>query len=181
MVRYAAILACLLLGTTLTFAQGAGIGPQLGFYKANDADDMRVMPGAAFRLKPLPGLGIEASINYRHEEYLNGAVDVTSWPIMVTGLVYPLPIVYGAMGFGWYNTTIDYNIRSGGTFLIASHTQQDVGWHFGGGLELPLGSSAKLVGDIRYVFLDYDFQGFPGSDGVSNNFYVITAGLMFGL
>jgi hypothetical protein len=44
-----------------------------------------------------------------------------------------------------------------------------------------VGEVAKLVGDIRYVFLDYDFDNFPGSNGVKSNFYVVTAGLLFNL
>ncbi len=48
-------------------------------------------------------------------------------------------------------------------------------------MELPLSSSAKLVGDIKYVFLDYDFTNFPGSNGVNSNFYVLTIGLLFNL
>lgn len=170
-------------------AQGSvGFGPQVGIYKAQDADGVRVMGGAALRIKFSEALGVEGSINYRQEEYGNGSVSVKSWPVMVTGLLYPIPIVYGAIGAGWYNTSIDYNFSSGflgGPVIQASEitheTKQEFGWHFGGGVELPLGSVAKLVGDIRYVFLNYDFSRFPGSGGVNNNFYVVTAGLLFGL
>ncbi len=181
----------LLLIATLTIlaltqgeAQGLGLGPQLGIYRAQDADGARVMGGAALRLRLSEALGIEGSINYRNEEYSNGFVDVKTWPVMVTGLVYPIPIVYGAIGAGWYNTTIDYNFPPGflrGPVSIASETKQEFGWHFGGGVELPVGSSLKLVGDIRYVFLNYDFKSFPGSDGTNSDFYVLTAGLLFGL
>jgi hypothetical protein len=159
-------------------------GPQIGFYKAQDADASRGIGGVALRLKLSDALGIEGSINYRKEEYNNGYVSVKTWPVMVTGLIYPLPIVYGAIGAGWYNTSIDYNIPSsvlGTAVTISSETKQRFGWHFGGGLELPLGSAAKLVGDIRYVFLDYKFKDFPGSNGVSSNFYVMTVGLLFNL
>jgi len=163
---------------------GIGFGPQVGFYKAQDADDVRIMGGAALRLKLSEALGVEASINYRKEAYSNGFVNATSWPVMVTGLVYPIPVVYGAIGAGWYNTSIDYNIPPGflgGPGTITSETKQEFGWHFGGGVELPVGSVAKIVGDIRYVFLNYDFKSFPGSNGVNSNFYVITVGLLFGL
>jgi opacity protein-like surface antigen len=161
-----------------------GFGPQVGLYRAQDADGFRVMGGAALRLKFSQALGVEASINYREEQYGNGTVNVKSWPVMVTGLLYPIPIVYGAIGAGWYNTSIDYNIPPailGSTVTIASETKQQFGWHFGGGVELPLGSVGKLVGDIRYVFLNYNFKTFPGSNGVNSNFYVITAAILFGL
>ncbi len=166
-------------------AQGSiGFGPQIGIYKSQDSDGASVMGGAALRLKFSEALGVEASINYREEEYGNGFVKAKSWPIMVTGLLYPIPVVYGAIGAGWYNTTLEYNFPPG--FLgspgtITSETKQEFGWHFGGGVELPLGSVAKLVGDIRYVFLNYEFENFPGSNDVNSDFYVITAGLLFGL
>ena len=184
------VIGCMISNAT-AFAQGPnqsrgriGFGPQVGVYKAQDADNARVMGGAALRLKLSDALGLEGSINYREEEYGNGFVTAKSWPLMVTGLLYPIPIVYGAIGAGWYNTSVEYNFPPGylgSPTLITSDTKQEFGWHFGGGLELPLGDVASLVGDIRYVFLDYNFQKLPGSDGVKNNFYVISATLFFGL
>jgi len=174
----------LFVAVPLAAQGGIGFGPQIGIYKAQDADDVRIMGGAALRLKFSEVLGVEGSINYREEKYANGFATVKSWPVMVTGLIYPIPVVYGAIGAGWYNTSIEYNLPAGflgGPSTIASETKQEFGWHFGGGVELPLGAVAKLVGDIRYVFLNYEFQRFPGSDGVNSNFYVVTAGLLFGL
>lgn len=161
---------------------GVGVGPQVGIYKAQDADGVKITGGIAVRLKFSELLGVEGSVNYRQEEYGNGFVNVKSWPVMLTGLVYPIPVVYGAIGVGWYNTSIDYNFPPGflgGPATITTETKQEFGWHFGGGVELPLGSVAKLVGDIRYVFLNYDFKNVPST--VNSNFYVITAGLLFGL
>ncbi|OGC02911.1 hypothetical protein A2V82_11625 [candidate division KSB1 bacterium RBG_16_48_16] len=159
----------------LVGAQGIGLGPQVGFHKAADADNGNFMTGAALRLKLTPTLGVEGSINYRQEAFANGTLTVRSWPIMVTAMMYPLPIAYGAVGAGWYNTTFDFN-----NDLIENETNQEFGLHFGGGLEMPVGSNVKFTGDIRYVFLNYDFDGVPFND-VDSNFYVITAGLLFGL
>lgn len=160
-------------------AQSIGIGPQAGYYKAQGADQGNFMGGAALRLKLIPVLGVEASINYRQEKYAGDLLTVRSWPVMVTGLIYPLPMIYGAMGFGWYNTTIDYDQSR--LPLLKDETAQKVGWHFGGGVELPVGTKVKLTADIRYVFLDYDFKEIPGHGDLSSNFYVITAGFLFGL
>ncbi len=161
-----------------------GFGPQLGIYKVQELDGVELMGGAALRLKLTDLLGIEASINYREEEYGGGSARLKSWPVMVTGLVYPIPFVYGAIGAGWYSTSIQYNFPSGflgGPSSIASESKQEFGWHFGGGAEFPVGSFAKVVGDIRYVFLNYDFSRLPGSDGVNSNFYIVTAGFLFNL
>ena len=163
------------------FAQGLGIGPQLGYQKANDAEEGKLMGGAAVRLKLTPMLGAEASINYRQEKYADDAVTVKSWPVLVTGLIYPLPILYGAAGFGWYNTTFDYDVDVPGVDVPDSETTQEVGWHFGGGVELPIGSKLTMTGDIRYVFLNYDFEEVPGSEEIDSDFFMITVGLLFGL
>lgn len=161
-------------------AQSVSLGPLVGYYRAQDADKGSLMGGVALRFKLMPILGAEASINYRQEKYLDGALTVRSWPVMVTGLIYPLPIVYGAVGFGWYNVNVDYDHSK--LPLLEDETMQRVGWHFGGGVELPVGSSIKLTGDIRYVFLDYKFKEVPGHGNPKNSdFYVITAGLLFNL
>jgi opacity protein-like surface antigen len=160
-------------------SQSVSLGPQVGYYKAQDADEGNLMYGAAWRFKFTSMLGIEASINYRQESFADDALTVRNWPVMVTALIYPLPIVYGAIGAGWYSVTFDYDQDK--LPFLEDETTQKVGWHFGGGVELPLGSSVKLAGDIRYVFLDYDFKEIPGSPDLSSNFYVITAGFLFRL
>jgi opacity protein-like surface antigen len=160
-------------------AQSINLGPQLGYYKARDADNGSFTGGVALRLKMMSILGIEASISNREERYANGALTVRSWPVMVTGLIYPLPIVYGAMGFGWYNVTFHYDQSK--LPLFTDETTQKVGWHFGGGLELPITTYILLTGDFRYVFLNYDFKVIPGSGDLKSNFTVITVGLLFDL
>jgi len=173
--------------STITYGQDYGygdhflyIGPQLGYFKANDADDGNIMGGVAARLKFEEIFGIEASINYRQEKYLNNSVTVKNWPMMLTALVYPIPNFYGGLGVGWYNTSYTYN-NSLLDLNISSDTQQKFGWHFGGGVEIPVGDIGKIVGDLRYVFLDYDFEEFPGSNNVNADYYVIMVGFLIGL
>ncbi|MGH7600475.1 MAG: hypothetical protein ACREOI_29320 [bacterium] len=110
-------------------AQSIQLGPQAGYQRAKDADAGKFMGGAALRLKLAPALGIEGSINYRQEKFNNGALTVRSWPVMVTGLLYPFPIVHGAVGAGWYNTKFDF-APAGGAVGI-EETKQEFGWHFG--------------------------------------------------
>lgn len=182
---------CLLITFTsissISFGQNSGsdqkiffLGPQIGVFNAIDADEAYVMGGAAARLKFADIFGLEASINFRQEKYLNNSVTVKNWPVMVTGMVYPLPYVYGAIGAGWYNTSYTYNNNLLGLNL-SSESQQEFGWHFGGGIEIPVGNVGKIVGDLRYVFLDYDFSEFPGSNNVNADYYALTLGFLFAL
>jgi len=168
-----------LIGSAV-FAQGIAFGPQLGFQKARDADEGKLMIGGAIRAKLSPALGIEGSINYRHENYGEDFLTVRSWPVMLTGMFYPFPVIYAAMGAGWYNTTFDYakTLNDDG---IDDETTQEVGWHFGGGVEIPFGELTKVKADIRYVFLDYDFNEIPGRGGTKSDFYMITIGLLIGM
>jgi len=174
----------LILGLTFLVAapgksQSSNLGLQAGYYKAQDADEGSFTGGAAWRFKFNPMLGVEASITYRQEKYLNELLTLRSWPVMVTGLIYPLPIIYAAMGIGWYNTTFDYDQER--LPYLNDDTVQKIGWHFGGGIELPVESNFIVTGDLRYVFLDYNFKEFPGSDKLKSNFYVISIGLLYSL
>lgn len=153
---------------------GPSFGPLVGFSKSSDTD-AKVLFGAALRLKFLSALAVEGSINYRSEDF--AGVTVRSWPVQVTGLLYPLPIVHAAVGAGWYHTTFDFDEAT----LMSNDTQREFGWHFGGGVELPLGAAAVLTGDLRYVFIDYNFEAVPGSGDVKDDFYMVTAGLLFKL
>ena len=164
------------LWSSVALAERAvSFGPQIGFSKASDTD-AKVLYGAALRAKFLPALGVEGSINYRQEEFAGDTGTMRSWPVQVTGLFYPVSVVYAAVGAGWYNTTFDYD----DSVVLSDDTQQEVGWHFGGGLELPLGEVMKFTGDIRYVYLDYDFETVPGSNA-QDDFYMVTGGLLFNL
>jgi hypothetical protein len=154
------------------------LGPQVGIQKSNSADQANLWAGAALRVKILPALGGEASVDYRQDKFYNGAVNIKSWPIQLTGLLYPLPIIYGAIGAGWYMTTFDYNQAV--YPQLKDDTRSRFGWHFGLGGEIPL-AIAKITADVRYVFLDYAFKQVPELSGLQWDFFVISASFLFAL
>lgn len=174
--------ALALLPLSVYSQSGAYLGPHLGIQKSPDAENSNYLVGATLRLPLLPALGLEGDVGYRQEEYGPGAATVKDWPITVTGLLYPLPVLYGGIGGGWYNSTIDYS----DTYNDAGfddETSRDFGWHLAAGIELPTSSNIKLFGDVRYVFLDREFEDLPGAvlDGAKSDFYSINFGLLFGL
>lgn len=160
----------------------AFIGPFLGIQRSDGSDQANYLAGAALRLKLLPNLAVEGSIAYRDEKYADEALTVRSWPVCVTGLIYPVPIIYGGLGAGWYNTTLDYSdeLNEAG---LADVTNQEFGWHVAVGAELPLSEKMHLFGDVRYVFINYDIEDLPDAlvDGVDANFYSISVGVLFAL
>ncbi len=156
-----------------------GIGPRGGYYKVQDAETGKMYVGASARLK-LAALGFEGAIDYRSEEYAGGNVKITSLPVSASVLLYPLPIVYGIAGFGWYNSTIEYSSSIPGMLSQQSETEQQIGYHFGGGVELPLSSAMSIAADIRYVYLDYQFDSTSNGQKVKSDFYAITLSMFWG-
>lgn len=185
---FSAIVVLILFAVDSKAQTGIGLGPLVGYHKAGDADDGRIMAGLALRLRLSPALGIEGSINYRQQNFADDAIKVRSWPLLITGMFYPIPMVYGALGAGWHNTTIDYaNITNNNeTIDLGEHTSQEFGWHLGAGLEFNFGSGTSLYSDIRYVFLNYEIedlatQAINELDDLNANFYMINVGILFGL
>ncbi len=172
----------LLLPLSARCQTNAYLGPHLGIQKGQDAQDANYLAGATLRLKFSPVLGAEGDIGYRQEKYGSGAVTVRDWPVTVTGLIYPLSVLYGGVGGGWYFTTLDYSqaLNQAG---IDDETTQKFGWHLVAGVEFPVSPRIRLFGDVRYVFLDYKFKNLPGAvlDGKKADFYSINLGLLFQL
>ena len=162
-----------------TFGADVLFGPVFGVQQARGADRAEVTGGIALRSRLVPLFGIEGAVQYRQEDYGDGAVTVRAWPVTLSGLVYLAPSVCAVGGGGWYHATFDYDESLG----LEDRTQstRDFGWHVGAGVEYALGSSTTLVADARYVFLDYAFQEVPGLHEEASNFYVVSAGLLFGL
>lgn len=171
-----------LLPITARAQGGAFVGPHLGIQRINDGDNTNYLGGATLRLKLGTALALEGDIGYRQAKFGSGALTVRDWPVTATGLIYPLPMIYGGIGAGWYNTTFDYsdvhNVAG-----IEDNTDQEFGWHLVAGLELPASPNVKIFGDVRYVFLDYKFKELPDAvlDGAQSDFYSINLGLLFQL
>jgi hypothetical protein len=176
------VLAIFILLPFSVHSQSIYFGPHLGIQKAQDAEKSNYLVGATLRMKLIPSIGVEGDIGYRQEKFGSGAVTVKNWPVTITGLLYPLPIIYGGVGSGWYNTTFDY-ADTYNQLGFADETIREFGWHLAAGVELPASPKLKLFGDIRYVFLDYKFKDLPGEllNGAKANFYSLNFGLLFRL
>ncbi|MEG8946140.1 outer membrane protein [Rosettibacter firmus] len=159
-------------------AQSIAIGPQLGYHKSEDAEGSMLL-GAMGRIYLAHSFAVEAAINYRSEDYENGAVKTKMYPVMVSGLLYFFPLLYGTVGAGWYNTKIDYSSTLN-SLGLKDQTKSEFGYHLGLGAEFGLGNLI-LTGDIRYVFLNLKLDRLPGVKELKNNFYIITVGVLFEL
>ncbi len=172
-------IAVALLSMTSPASAKAQLGLHLGLQKAQGADNGNTIFGGILRSK-VDNWAIEASIDYRQEKFYDGNVTVRSWPVMLTLLYYPIPVIHGDFGAGWFNTTVDYSsVYESPPVNGKDDTFQKFGWHFGGGVEFPL-ETVTLTADLRYVFIDYDWNYIPGTGGRKGNFYMLTFGMLFG-
>ena len=152
-----AVFVALCVAATLAVAQPAaaqvGIGGRVGLLHSNDADDTNFYGGGQIRWRVAPILGIEGSIDYRQEKFDHGAVEVRSYPVLASALVYPFPLgpiqPYAIGGVGWYFSRIE--IKDG------PHDETNrFGAHLGAGLDLPIAPRVVLNSDIRWIFFDVD-------------------------
>lgn len=152
---------------------GMGLGAHYSRVHNNSTDENTGMLGAHVRLRGAL-LGLEGAIDYRNDE-LGGGVELKTWPVSASLLLYPLTPVYALAGLGWYNSTLDFPADS----EYDNKTQTELGYHFGAGLEVPLAPSLKLTGDIRWLFVDYEFDDIPSSIGkVDADSYSLNAGFL---
>jgi opacity protein-like surface antigen len=138
---------------------GLGIGAHYSWVRNQDTDESTGMLGAMARLRG-DFVGVEGAVDYRNED-LGGDVEMKTWPVTASLMIYPIPVVYGLAGLGWYNSTLDFPDGS----LFEDQTDTQLGYHLGAGLELPMATNLRLTGDFRYHFVDYEFDDIPSSIG----------------
>lgn len=140
-------------------AGGFAIGPRLTWVRDSGVDDETMMAGGVLRTRNSV-LGLEGAFAYRSES-LPADADLRVWPVTASVLLFPVLPVYGVAGLGWYNATLDLPDTS----PFQDETTTELGYHLGAGIELPLSPQLRLSGDVRWMFLDYEFEDIPDSIG----------------
>lgn len=165
----------LIMFSVNVFSQSLSVGPQIGFIKTTDANKSKLSPSLAARLGLL-NFTIEGSIGYKEDEFEDGSIKTKSYPIQLTGMLGILPILNLEAGIGWHNTKIEYfnSLNS-----LSSITKSKPAYHAGIGTELPVGNLI-LTGDIRYVFINLDFN-LSNIINLNSNYYIVVVGVMFKL
>ena len=170
MKRSIIIAVLVMIFASTNFAQTLSLGPNVGYIKAKDADKGSYLFGAAARLNFLM-FGVEGTIHYGEQKYQNDLVKVQQYPISLSGMFFPLPFVYACAGVDWFNSKTTVDIPG-----LGSQTDSEMGYHFGAGAQLSLGS-IYLTGDVRYVLLGK--MKVPSGNEIDNSNVVISVGLLF--
>jgi opacity protein-like surface antigen len=125
------------------------IGPRATYNTPKDADSGDWSAGAQARLHLSPGLGLEASIDYRKNDFAP-LTTIKTYPVQASLLGYLIPGPVSPFllgGVGWYHTRVE------GPFDFSKTTSR-FGLHAGAGLEVTLNKSISLDGTYRYIWLE---------------------------
>lgn len=157
---------------------GFTVGPAAGFIRTRDADDGTWFGGVQARLRVMPYLAAEASITFHQDDFADGDVTVTQYPVQLSGLLYPLgggpAQPYLVAGGGWYYTRIDF---SGTLSAFDDDTEHVVGYHIGVGIDVVLTPQITLSADVRQIFIDPDFDN---AEDEEFDFVQVGLGVSFG-
>jgi opacity protein-like surface antigen len=156
-----------------------GLGAKGAWVTNRDTDDSVGMVGGFLRLGP-PMLSLEAGVDYRNEELAND-LSMKTWPVTVGVVFQPIPILYAVAGVGWYHTTLDFSMPSSAVYK--DETTTEFGYHAGAGLRFTIVPAVSAIADVRYSYVDYDFDQFTDAVGDldKGNYVSLNAGLMFQL
>lgn len=168
-----AVLAVLALAW-VPLAQATEIIPSVGITKSarDDNANAEISGGLAVRGNLLPLLKTEVGVSYRSESRLGGDLVVKQWPVTASLWLAPIPALYAGGGVGWYHTTLDY----AEALPFADETRQRFGVHLGGGVDVPLGPSAAIDLNGRYVYLKNETSQLPPAE-FDPDFWTTTVGL----
>jgi hypothetical protein len=176
MVMILAIGFCPVLGQAADVAAqpnagSIGLGVRGGWYKVNDADEGKFYGGIQARWRVLDWLAIEGSADYRAPSYYSNNRKVTSYPLLLSALVYPFPKSYFS----------PYILGGGGLYYSHLENRNDYwnnawGWHAGLGFDVPLYPRLVLNVDARYTWLSFDENHFRDIDA---NGYTAAVGLTY--
>ncbi len=140
---------------------GFGIGPRMGYYQVEDAEEGSIFGGIQLRGRLSPYFGVEAAVEYNPKSEFgvtNGAtVEVSSVPVTASALLF-LPVSqkfvpYGLAGLGAYYNVYD---TEGAAEAFEIDNTFNLGYHLGFGLQIPFNQNIALNADYRYRFLNPD-------------------------
>ena len=153
------------------------VGGHLGAASSFDSDDAGFLIGGQGRVRFLPWLGAEGSLDLQTSQaYEGGDIHVWMFDVQISALFYaPVdwPVKpYGVAGIGLYYENIGY---SGALAFQSNKTAFEPGFHFGFGAEYAVTPQIALDADVRFIFLSHP-GGLSGND---LNFFQFTVGINF--
>lgn len=167
-----ATLATMLLSAAPAGAT-VGLGLRAGFLDRQDAQG-RPTSGGMFVRAHSGFFGLEAGVDRWTFDRADGA-DVTTTPVTLGVLLYPVPFAYVLGGGGLY----DASITDAPPGLDGDSSE--LSWLLGAGLEVPVVPALRLTGDVRYGYVDRERSRLAELGLDDRSWVVVHVGAMFAL
>lgn len=164
---------------------GFGIGGHAAYTRSRGADSGSLSGGVQARARLTGGIGVEALVSYRRQEYAAAGAAVLR--------VEEIPVQGSLQLFFLYQTPVQpYVLAGGGYYYVRSRglgtnpaprvAESKFGFHAGAGVDVRVGRKVSLYADVRYVLLDVgaveDLKTLYGLSA-SASYVHATAGLTF--
>ena len=153
---------------------GLSAGGQMGLsHTGGDVDEDSFLIGANARMELLSIVAAEIAVDYRNESLDQG--DISTVPVQLSAMFTLLPFIYLTAGVGWYDISVDGDLKD----QFGEGDLSNTGYHTGVGVGIPLPGPWSFVGDARYIFLNYgeDLENFSQNA----DYYQLTGGLQYKL
>jgi len=147
-------------------------------HTGGDIDDSSPIFGGVARLEVLSIITGELAVDYKSDsiETPAGDRDISTVPIQLSALITILPVIYGTIGVGYYSVSADDDLQDQ---VEGLDDLSNAAMHLGVGAEFPVGNRLSIMGDLRYVFLDYNLDNVDEDIfDTSASFYTLTGGLL---
>lgn len=178
-----ASLIILLIFSAIAAAQTEfiGIGPNFGFYKPESCDKWNDRIGVNARFRHHRA-AVDFDMYYHNEKYLQEIVWVRCWPLTLSALVYPIEHLYAGAGIDLYQIYLDYDQSADSSMVnLENESKNEWGSHLCLGIEFPVAKTGVFALEARYIWIDYHFAPFKGSEALNTNTFSIKAALYFKL
>jgi len=182
-IAVAALIPTLLASPARADLLGLKVGGQAGVsHTGGDIDASSFIGGGCLRLEVLSLITGELAVNYKKDEFEapdGSTQDISTVPIQISALITFLPIVYGTIGVGYYNVSANDDLKDQ---VQGLDDLSQAALHLGVGAEIPIGNRLSVMGDLRYVFLDYNLDNVDEDVFDSSaSFTTFTGGLLLRL
>ncbi|RPH89863.1 MAG: hypothetical protein EHM72_19805 [Calditrichaeota bacterium] len=158
-----------------------GIGPNLGLYKAESSDGWNDRIGVNARLRHY-WAAVDFDMYYHNEKYLQDIVWARCWPLTLSALVYPMEHLYAGAGIDLYQLYLDYDQSADSSMVnLENENKNQWGRHICLGIEFPFTKTGVFALEARYIWIDYHFTPFKGSEALNTNTFSIKAAVYFKL
>jgi len=171
-IAFGLLVFALLLLAGLATARAGEFVPSIGYSRTPESDKNQMIYGLSLRGAGSRRMTSELAVGYRNEGYSGGDMTVRTIPVTLSAWMAPSRTIYVGGGLGYYFMAQKY----AASLSLGEQTSHQLGYHWGGGILLPMGAKSALDLQYRNVRLERQDTGLPGGS-FDPSFWSVSAGI----